>query len=192
MMVERIEINLLPAAYRIHRRTIRLRRSVIYPLLVVVVMGFAAALIMSNLEIQISQLKTDIRRTDDAINKNKAIKNDIAKVRESKLLVEGKIAALEKIDIDRSRWVRLMEIICQKMPELTWLVSCEERDSVLKIEGKTYSLQQVAGLMSGLSETGYVSNVDLSGIEEKDESKIFFFTVTCRLNNDDNHQGGKK
>ena len=35
--------------------------------------------------------------------------------------------------------------------------------------------------MSRLSESAYIRSVDLSGIEEK-ESKIFSFSLSCRLN----------
>jgi Tfp pilus assembly protein PilN len=192
-MIERIEINLLPATYRIHKKTIKLKRSVVYPLLIVVFMGFCAFIATFNIDSRVSQLKSDIRRTDESIKKNMSIKDEIAKIKENRQEVESKIAALEKINIDRAEWVRLMEVICRKMPEFTWLVSCEQKDSVLVVEGRTFSLQQVADLMTGLSGGPSIKSVELSGIEEKDEAKTFSFTVSCKLNSKrEPLQGGKK
>jgi Tfp pilus assembly protein PilN len=64
---------------------------------------------------------------------------------------------------------------------------------VLVVEGRTFSLQQVADLMTGLSGGPSIKSVELSGIEEKDEAKTFSFTVSCKLNSKrEPLQGGKK
>ena len=183
-MIERIEINLLPAAYRVHRKTIALKRSVVYPLLGLLVVGCCLIIYMLNMESQISQLKSDIQRTDESIKKNKPIKDEIIKLKENKQVIQGKILALERINVDRAKWVRLMEILCQRLPDFTWLLSCNEKDSSLVIEGKTYSFPEVANLMTRLSEGKYIKSIDLAGIEEKDASKTFSFAVTCKLNSD--------
>ena len=183
-MIERIEINLLPAAYRVHRKTIVLKRSVVYPLLGLLVLGCCLIIYMLNMESRISQLKSDIQRTDESIKKNKPIKDEIITLKENKQIVEGKIIALERINVDRAKWVRLMEMLCQRLPDFTWILSCIEKDSALVIEGKTYSFQEVANLMTRLSQSAYIKSIDLSGIEEKDASKTFSFAGTCKLNHD--------
>ena len=181
-MIERIEINLLPAAYRVHKRSIKLKRTVVYPLLGILIAGAVLLVIMLNMDGQISQLNGDIYSTEQSIKKNKPIRDEIVKLKENKQVIQGKILALERISVDRAKWVRIMEILCQRLPDFTWLLSCDEKDSALYIEGKTYSFPEVANLMTRLSESEYIKSVDLSGIEEKDASKTFSFAVTCRLN----------
>jgi Tfp pilus assembly protein PilN len=61
-------------------------------------------------------------------------------------------------------------------------VSCEEKDSAILIEGKTFSFPEVANFMTRLSESSYIKTVDLSGIEQKDASKTFSFVISCKLN----------
>jgi Tfp pilus assembly protein PilN len=181
-MIERIEINLLPAEYRFHKKTIKLQREIVYPVLGVLLAVFVLALYTINMESQIAQLRADIERTEDLFKKNKPIKDEITRLKDNKKIIEGKIVALERITVDRGKWVRLMEIFCQRLPDFTWLVSCEEKDSAILIEGKTFSFPEVANFMTRLSESSYIKTVDLSGIEQKDVSKTFSFTISCKLN----------
>ncbi|MGB7567866.1 MAG: PilN domain-containing protein [Chitinivibrionales bacterium] len=181
-MIERIEINLLPAEYRFHRKTIKLQREIVYPVLGVLLVAFGLALYTFNMESQITQLKSDILRTEESFKKNKPIKDEIARLKDNKKIVEGKIVALERITVDRGKWVRLMEIICQRLPDFTWLISCEEKDSTIVIEGRTFSFPEVANYMTRLSESKYIKAVDLSGIEQKDALKTFSFIISCKIN----------
>jgi Tfp pilus assembly protein PilN len=181
-MIERVEINLLPAEYRFHRKTIKLQREIVYPVLGVLLVAFVLALYTVNMESQITQLKTDIFRTEESFKKNKPIKDEITRLKDSKKIIEGKIIALERISVERGKWVRLMEVFCQRLPDFTWLISCEEKDSTIMIEGKTFSFPEVANFMSRLSESRYIKAVDLSGIEQKDASKTFSFIISCKVN----------
>jgi len=181
-MIERIEINLLPAEYRFHRKTIKLQREIVYPVLGVLLVAFGLALYTFNMESQITQLKSDILRTEESFKKNKPIKDEIARLKDNKKIVEGKIVALERITVDRGKWVRLMEIICQRLPDFTWLISCEEKDSTIVLEGRTFSFPEVANYMTRLSESNYIKAVDLSGIEQKDALKTFSFIISCKVN----------
>lgn len=180
-MIERIEINLLPAAYRVHKKTISLRRGTVYPFLGVLLAWVFILIATMNMDGQINQLKGDIRSTEYSISKNKSIKEEIAKLKENNATVQGKILALQRINVDRAKWVRIMESLCQRLPDFTWLISCEEKDSSLIIEGRTYSFPEVANFMTRLAQSDCIKSVDLSGIEEKDDSKTFAFSVTCRL-----------
>jgi Tfp pilus assembly protein PilN len=181
-MIERIEINLLPAEYRFHRKTIKLEREIVYPIMGVIIIGFILSIYTFNMDAQIGQLKTDIARTEETFNKNKPIKDEISRLKDSKKIIEGKILALERITVDRGKWVHLMEILCQRLPDFTWLVSCEEKDESILIEGKTFSFPEVANFMTRLSESSYIKTVDLTGIEQKDASKSFSFIISCKIN----------
>ncbi len=181
-MIERIEINLLPAEYRVHRKAIQLQREVVYPALGVGILWFFLMLWSFKLDTSIGQVKSTIDRTESMIRTNKPIQDEIVRLKESKNIVQGKILALEQITVDRAKWVRLMEVLCQRLPDFTWVESCEERDESLIIDGKTYSFPEVANFMSRLSESPYVKAVDLSGIEERGEPNTFAFSISCKLN----------
>jgi Tfp pilus assembly protein PilN len=175
MMIERIAINLLPAEYRVHKKTLRF-------LLGVALLWSALMVWDFQLDTSINRVKNEIAATEQSIRANKPIKDEIVRLRESKNVVQGKIVALEQISVDKAKWVRLMEVLCQRLPEYTWINSCDEREGTLLIEGNTFSFPEVANFMSRLSESPYIQGVDLSGIEERGQAKTFWFSISCRLN----------
>jgi Tfp pilus assembly protein PilN len=187
-MIERIEINLLPAEYRVHKRGIRLERAVVYPVLVLLVFGFFLLSWTISLDNQIRQLHNDIANVDDMIRKNSFIKEQINKLKADRAVIQEKIRALERINVNREKWVRLMEILCQKLPDFTWIISVDEKDQnppILVIEGRTLSFPEVANFMSQLSESYFIKAVDLTSIEEtRDALKSFRFNISCTINPD--------
>jgi Tfp pilus assembly protein PilN len=195
-MIERVEINLLPAEYRVHRRSIRLSRAIVYPVLGLVVLGFFLLSWTIGLDSQIHQIRGDILYLDDMIKKNSYIKDQINRLRADRSVIQQKIVALERINVNREKWVRLMEIMCQRVPDFTWVVSVDEKDQnppVLNIEGRTLSFPEVANFMSRLSESEFIREVDLSSIEETKEAvKLFRFNISCTINPDVRLEAEKK
>jgi Tfp pilus assembly protein PilN len=187
-MIDRVEINLLPAEYRVHKRGIRISRAIVYPVLGLFVLGFFLLSWTIGLDSQIHQLKGDILNVDDMIRKNSYIKDQINKLHADKAVIQEKIVALKRINVNREKWVRLMEILCQRIPDFTWIVSIDEKDQnppVLVIEGRTLSFPEVANFMSRLSESEFIRSVDLSSIEEtKEVVKLFRFSISCTINPD--------
>ena len=195
-MIDRVEINLLPAEYRVHKRGIRISRAIVYPLLGLVVLGFFLLSWTIGLDSQIHQIRGDILNVDDMIRKNSFIKDQINRLRADRAVIQEKIVALERINVNRGKWVRLMEILCQRIPDFTWIVSVDEKGQnppVLGIEGRTLSFPEVANFMSRLSESEFIRSVDLSSIEETNEGmKLFRFNISCTINPDVRLESEKK
>jgi Tfp pilus assembly protein PilN len=187
-MIERVEINLLPAEYRVHKRGIRLERAVVYPVLVLLVFAFFLLSWTISLDNQIRQLNNDIANVDEMIRKNSFIKDQINRLKADRSVIREKILALERINVNREKWVRLLEILCQKLPDFTWVVSIDGKDQnppLLVIEGRTLSFPEVANFMSQLSESNFIKSVDLTSIEEtRDALKSFRFNISCTINPD--------
>lgn len=187
-MIERIEINLLPAEYRVHKKSFKLKREVVYPLLGTAIIGVGLLSWTVTLQSSISQYNNEIRTIKQQIALNKPIQNEINKLREDKITIQEKIRALERININREKWVRLMEELSQRLPDYTWILSVREEVStppVLHIEGRTYSFPEVANYMSSLKESVYVTSVDLSNIEQVDtKERLYRFEISCVINPD--------
>ncbi len=187
-MIERVEINLLPAEYRIHKRGIRISRDVFYPVFALLFVAVILIATSFTLNAQIAQRKNDIASVESMIKANGYIRNEITRLKAERAVVQEKIVALERINVNREKWVRLMEILCQRLPDFTWIVSIDEKPQtppVLAVEGRTLSFPEVANFMSRLSESNYIRSVDLSGIEEAQEGvKLFKFSVSCTINPD--------
>ncbi len=185
-MIERIEINLLPAEYRIHRKKIQLKRENIYPVIIAGVIALTLSLISIYIQNSIRINRNLIKAVDQSIKQNRPIQNEINQLRNDKQTIEGKIRGLELIDVNREKWVRLLEEVSNRLPEYTWLTSLKEEQGpppAIHIEGRTYSFPEVANFMSNLKECLYISSVDLSQIEQVSAGeRIFRFMISCAVN----------
>lgn len=184
-MLDRIEVNLLPAEYRVHAPQLRLKREIVYPLLGIIVVSVFMLLWFIKITNDIREYSVKIDNIQSEIQNNKHIKDEIDNLEEEKKVIEGKIEALERINVNRGKWVRLQEIFCQCLPDQTWLNSIAEVEDRLQIQGVTYSFPEVASFMSGLSESEFISGVDLEKIEQfESKAQMFNFTLNCGINSD--------
>jgi Tfp pilus assembly protein PilN len=195
-MIDRVEINLLPAEYRVHKRGIRISRDVFYPVFILLLLAAFLISLTFGLNTEIQQRKNDIVAVDAMIKANSYIKEQIAKLKADRAVIQEKILALERINVNREKWVRLLEIMCQRLPDFTWIVSIVERTQnppVLAVEGRTLSFPEVANFMSQLSGSNYIRSVDLASIEEiKEAVKMFRFNISCTINPDAQLEAEKK
>lgn len=187
-MIERIEINLLPAEYRLHRKKFHVEREVVYPLIFLVLSCLGLMFWSINIENSKGICENEIKVLEQQIEINRPIHEEIKKLRSDQLLVGEKIRALERISVNREKWVRLMEELSSRLPQYTWLISIKEENSVppvIHLEGRTFSFPEVANYMSRLKDSEYVNNVDLSRIEQIDpQTRLFSFHISCEINPD--------
>lgn len=185
-MIERIEINLLPAEYRVHRKKLTIKREVAYPLLIAGLIAISLSLWTAAMKNSVVEKSNEIKSVTEAINKNRPIQQEINQLNTDKRTIEQKIHALELINVNREKWVRLLEEFSNRLPPYTWMVSIKEElrtPPVIHIQGRTYSFPEVANFMSNLNDCNYVISVDLSEIEQdKNEEKTFSFSISCAIN----------
>lgn len=194
-MIERIEINLLPAEYRFHHRKLRLPREVIYPCLVVALLFVALIFWTLFQQNSISYYNSQITLLENQINQDRPIQNEINTLKEDRKTIQEKIKALERINVNREKWVKLMEELSGRLPPYTWLIAVKEENStppLLSIEARTFAFPDVANYMSNLKESTYISTVDLTNIEQIDSKQnIYKFFITCTINPDVNLSDGQ-
>lgn len=196
-MVERIEINLLPAEYRVRKTSVRLQREIVYPLLILAVITFGLWTWTMSRMAQVAILNSDITSLEKTIAANKHIQIEIDRLKNEKQLTQEKIRALNRINVNREKWVRLLEVLCGSLPDFSWLRTVEEKEAIpaldgkpavpptLEIEGRTFSFPDVANYMSRLGESEFVSGVDLTNIEQTTEvDQSYLFKIVCKVNPD--------
>ncbi|MCL2689321.1 MAG: PilN domain-containing protein [Chitinispirillia bacterium] len=193
-MIDRIEINLLPAEYRVHRRNLKLPRSLVYPIVGLVLLIFGAASVSIYMQNRAAALEDEIASIEREIQANKHIQAEINKLRRDKLEVEQKIRALERINVNREKWVRLMEVFSGSLPSYSWLVAIREeagaagKPPVVRIDARTYSFHEVASYMSKLEQSEFVTSVELAEIEQMSGAvqgrNVFRFSISCTINPD--------
>lgn len=189
-MIERIEINLLPAEYRVHHRRLRIPREIVYPLIGLLFLGGFLGYRTVALENRIGEYRRTIAELEQQIARNRHIKKEIQKLQRDRREVFDKIRGLQRISVNKEKWVRLLEIVSSTLPKWTWINSISERAksstvSVLDIKGNTFSFPEVASYMTQLEGTEYIESVDLSSIDESGgEDKYFQFAITATVNPD--------
>jgi len=191
-MTERIEINLLPAEYRVHRKRLRLPREIVWPLVGVLLEAFCILWFTMGLDSKIAEDQQRIADTDQSIQANQHTKTEIENLQAVHRTIQEKIRALERISVDKAKWVRLLEILADNLPRFTWLTAVEERvtsptESSLRLQASTFVFPEVADYMSKLTESEYIRAVDLSGIEQSGDQSgnaVFQFSLTAAINPD--------
>ncbi len=184
-MYDFIEVNLLPAEYRVHRRAIRLEPVIVVPAIIVGVAVLVLVFYQGLLNAKAMQLRNEVMGLDAQIKINAPIEQEIKALSEEKKVIVGKIMALERITVNRAKWVRLFETLCRYLPPYSWLMSIRENVSVppgLVIQGKTRSFPEVATYMADLRQSVFVTNVDLTKIEQSGEvDKSYGFEIVCTI-----------
>ena len=184
-MIDFVQVNLLPAEYRVHKRALKLEPEVVIPLLLVGTMVVGLVFYQGVLNARVLTLQNEIRALDAQIRVNAPIEDEIRRLSEEKKVIVGKIMALERISVNRAKWVRLMEVLCRYLPKYSWLSSMKEGATApptLTIEGRTRSFPEVATYMADLRQSVYMTNVDLTKIEQVDENeKIYGFEIICTI-----------
>jgi len=188
-MIERIEINLLPAEYRIRKRSINIPRSIVYPAVILVVLAMGAGMYTIYMNDREAKLKEEIAIVEKQIQENRHIQTEINQLRQQISITDQKIKALERISVDREKWVRLLEVLSGNLPTFTWLVSVKEETgtpSKLSLEARTHSFPEVAHYMTRLAENEYIGDVEWKGTEQiqGQDRKIYRFSLVLTLAED--------
>jgi Tfp pilus assembly protein PilN len=188
-MIQRIEINLLPTEYRTRKRGLNLSRSIVYPVFAFVVLAAAAGFHAIYLNDKQARLTEEIEAIEKEIEANKSVQAEINKLRQEKQVTEQKIRALERISVDREKWVRLLEILSGNLPTYSWLDKVTEEKGPpekLRGEARTYAFPEVAYYMSRLEEAGYIKSVERTGIVQIDfhGRTAYEFKISCDINAD--------
>ena len=185
-MFDSIEVNLLPAEYRVHKRRITLQREIFYPALGAALVALVITAATFIYEAQINTLTNEVAALDASIEKNKHVKRELDRLRADRNRIDEKITGLRRINVNRRKWVRILEDLCRYLPDYTWLVHVGEKGgekSLLSIEGRTLSFPDVATYMARLKRSDFVDHVDLRDIEQTDEArKVFRFRISCLIN----------
>jgi len=188
-MIEKIEINLLPVEYRVRKRSFNLPRSIVYPVVAFIVIAAGAGFYTIYLNEKQARLTEEIAAIEKEIAANKHVQDEINKLRKEKQVTDQKIRALERISVDREKWVRLLEIFSGNLPSYAWLISLRDEHGPpekVQLEARTYSFPEVAQYMSKLEETEYIKSVTLTGIEQIQghDRKVYKFNLICEINAD--------
>jgi Tfp pilus assembly protein PilN len=205
--MSRIEINLLPRELRGKRRGISFDKSLT---LIAAFVGILVVLIAGVSVLQGIQLKALDKNIADAHVRANQLQKDIELVdalTQLKSKILQRMSAIDALDRNRSVWVRMLEDLCQRIPDYLWLSLLMEEESQseatsdtstdstisfaqleppvkkMTIEGYSYSLNSLASFLIQLMGSQYLKNMELQYVKRAEVKgyKTFSFQLVGGL-----------
>lgn len=108
---------------------------------------------------------------------------EIKKFKEDEALIEARIAALEKISVDRQREVKVLELLQTVIPEKAWLTRIQLDPDGVQLQGLALSDFEVSSFLDALTRSVFLMDVNLLSSSEvvQDGVPLKKFEISCLL-----------
>lgn len=138
---------------------------------------------ISDLQAQVSDLRTKNNVVMQELEKNKPIASKARELQKQIQDLEARIQAIKDLSKVRLREIKAIDYIQNVIPERVWLTSLDISGENMKIEGGALSDDQLNRFMDSIDGKSYFRNVILlRAVEQKNkEGTIKMFQITSSL-----------
>jgi type IV pilus assembly protein PilN len=173
-----IQINLLPKQYQKRSGGLSLGKQGKY----VIVAAVGVLLMLGGITFyqmhQISELEDQMQI---ARTRTMQLQQDIQLVdalMDIKDKITRRLEAVERLDRNRSTWVRILEDLSRNVPDFVWL-----SNFTVEIEGFTFTLNALATFMIKMMRSDYFDEIDLASVNQTDfgNQKAYNFKLKARV-----------
>ncbi len=184
-----IRINLLPVKAARKKEQLRNQIIVLVVTLLLVIGGCFA--VYSSLQGDISDVKNDIHRHQQEINRLKKKIGEVNRFKKLQQELKNKLAVLAALKSSKSGPVHMMDDLINVLPDKMWIEEFKQRGDSITISGIGLTEDDVADFMTSLEKSKYYKDVVLKVTkqQEKQGLKLQRFTVTCKV---EKHKPAKK
>jgi len=175
-----IRINLLP--FRTERKKENVRRQLSLFLLSLMLVLIVLVYYNFSLSSKIGKLNNKIAATKTELNRYEEINKEIARIKKNLENLKMKMAVIDQLESNRHAPVRLLDTMTQVLiTNRMWLVSMNDQEKTVTINGIALDNKTVADFMVGLQNCGLFSDVNLKTVkhQEVQKSKLKGFQITC-------------
>jgi type IV pilus assembly protein PilN len=177
-----IRINLLPL--RAERKKEDARRLIsVYVLSVSLVLIGMVAWYLSGRQ-QVSRLEDELAKNKSEIAHYTELAKQIDQYKAQKAALDAKLGVITDLERSKTGPVHLLDELATRLPvQRLWLTSLEQRGSGMTLKGQALDNESIANFMRQLEASDYISNVDLQGVEQKENggSKLMEFSLACTV-----------
>ena len=163
-----IKINLLPV--REERRRLGARQEQMFFALVMILTFIGVYYWHSTTNSRIKDLNVQITQTDKDIARLSKIVKEVEKYKADKIVLEGKIAVIDKLKTFRQVQVHYMDELNKALPSQVWLEFYQQKGEILVLRGKSLSTDDIAGFMRNLEASAYFEDIRLDQTSQKELS----------------------
>lgn len=111
----------------------------------------------------------------------------LAELEKAKNQLERKVKLITELKSKQQDSVKMMDALCDALPEWVWLTNLTFSNRSLSITGRALSNNLISDLINNLKGTGSFYNVDFPGSnrQKQGNQEIFNFRVTCMYKDKD-------
>ena len=175
-----IRINLLP--FRTERKKENVRRQISLFLLSLVLVFIVLVYYNFSLSSKIGKLNKTITTTKTELNRYEEINKEIARIKQNLETLKKKMAVIDQLQSERYAPVKLLDMMTKVLiTNRMWLVSLNDQEKTVTINGIALDNKTVADFMVGLQNCGLFSEVSLKTVkhQEVQKSKLKGFQILC-------------
>lgn len=135
------------------------------------------------LERQRNQVSSTISELKDFNTRAERSVLEIRKFKEDEQRIQARISHLDKISKNRTRDIKILELIQQVIPEKAWLTNLEMKSGLLTISGLAMSDFEVSSFMEAMAKSIYFLDVNLVSSTEVtfDGLNLKSFEIKCTI-----------
>lgn len=135
------------------------------------------------LEKQRDQVSSEIAELKDFNTRAERSVLEIKKFKEDEQRIQARISHLDKISKNRTRDIKILELIQQVIPEKAWLTNLEMKSGSLVISGLAMSDFEVSSFMEAMAKSIYFLDVNLLSSAEIvfDGLNLKNFEIKCTI-----------
>ena len=175
-----IRINLLP--FRTERKKENVRRQISLFLLSLILVLIVLVYYNFSLSSKIGKLNKTITTTKTELNRYEEINKEIARIKQNLETLKKKMAVIDQLQSERYAPVKLLDMMTKVLiTNRMWLVSLNDQEKTVTINGIALDNKTVADFMVGLQNCGLFSEVSLKTVkhQEVQKSKLKGFQILC-------------
>ncbi len=113
------------------------------------------------LRTHLASLQATLSELENYNSKQAASVAEIKKFKEDEAIIEARISALDKISRDRSREIRVIDLMQQVIPEKAWLTKITLNPDRLNVQGLGLSDFEVSQFLEALTKSVFLMDVNL-------------------------------
>ncbi|UYL08965.1 PilN domain-containing protein [Bdellovibrio sp. SKB1291214] len=113
------------------------------------------------LQSRLGSLQATLSELENYNSKQAASVAEIKKFKEDEAVIEARISALDKISRDRSREIRVIDLMQQVIPEKAWLTKVSLTPERINIQGLGMSDFEVSQFLEALTKSVFLMDVNL-------------------------------
>ncbi len=133
-----------------------------FEFIILLVIVLIASIALSN---QIKN-KTNIKAEKEAIvQKNQGLLNQIKELEGKRSGLAKKMEIINKLDQSRQKWVKIVDVLCDIIPDQVWINSFSGRENSIDLSGTGLTLLYVNEFIKALKDqTDFVESITLKSI----------------------------